>query len=124
MCQTYNIMARILLLIITFVLGFQHLSASTSHYSYTQLSLAEGLSQASVQAILLDSKGNLWIGTRNGLNLYAQQKMSNYFHSSEDRFSLPDNQIVHIAEDSIGNIWVATSQGLTMYNPERNSFDT
>ena len=124
MCQTYNIMARILLLIITFVLGFQHLSASTSHYSYTQLSLAEGLSQASVQAILLDSKGNLWIGTRNGLNLYAQQKMSNYFHSSEDRFSLPDNQIVHIAEDSIGNIWVATSQGLTMYNPDRNSFDT
>ena len=117
-------MIRILLLIITFFLGFQHLSGATSHYSYTQLSLAEGLSQASVQAILLDSKGNLWIGTRNGLNLYSQQKISNYFHSLKDRFSLPDNQIVHLAEDSIGNIWVATSRGLTMYNPERNSFDT
>ena len=117
-------MNRILLLIITFFLSFLNLSGSISHYSYTQLSLAEGLSQSSVQSILLDSKANLWIGTRNGLNLYSQQKMTNYFHSLEDEFSLPDNQICHLAEDSLGNIWVATSQGLSMYNPERNSFNT
>jgi ligand-binding sensor domain-containing protein/AraC-like DNA-binding protein len=117
-------MIRILLIIITFFLSFQHLSGSTSHYSYTQLSLAEGLSQASVQAILLDSKGNLWIGTKNGLNLYARQKMTNFFHTLEDRHSIPNNQIIHLAEDSLGNIWIATSQGLALYNKERNVFDT
>ena len=85
--------------------------------------LKEGLSQASVQAILLDSKGNLWIGTRNGLNLYAQQKMTNYFHSLEDQHSIPDNQIIHLTEDSLGNIWIATPKGLASYNRESNSFD-
>lgn len=124
MHQSYYKMNRILLLIITFFFSILNISGNTLHYSYTQLSLSEGLSQASVQAILLDSKANLWIGTRNGLNLYTQQKMTNYFHSLEDHSSLPDNQITHLAEDSLGNIWVATSQGLTMYNPEHNSFNT
>ena len=100
-----------------------NLHGKNTHYSYTQLSLKEGLSQASVQAILLDSKGNLWIGTRNGLNLYAQQKMTNYFHSLEDQHSIPDNQIIHLTEDSLGNIWIATPKGLASYNRESNSFD-
>ena len=108
-------MPRILILVITCLLAFLNLSGNNVPYSYTQLSLDKGLSQASVQAILLDSRGNLWIGTRNGLNLYAQQKMKNYFHSLEDRYSIPDNQIIHLAEDSLGNIWIGTPKGLTLY---------
>ena len=116
-------MPRILILVITCLLAFLNLSGNNVPYSYTQLSLDKGLSQASVQAILLDSRGNLWIGTRNGLNLYAQQKMKNYFHSLEDRYSIPDNQIIHLAEDSLGNIWIGTPKGLTLYNKEMDAFD-
>ena len=116
-------MYRILILIILSVLTFLNLSGNNVPYSYTQLSLDKGLSQASVQAILMDSRGNLWIGTRNGLNLYAQQKMNNYFHIPEDRNSIPDNQIIHLAEDAMGNIWVSTPQGLALYNKEKNAFD-
>ena len=90
-------MPRLLSLIIISIWAFLNLSGNNVHYSYTQLSLDKGLSQASVQAILLDSKGNLWIGTRNGLNLYAQQKMTNYYHSLKNVHSIPDNQITHLA---------------------------
>ena len=116
-------MPRILILVITSLMVFLNLSGNNIPYSYTQLSLNKGLSQASVQAILLDRGGNLWIGTRNGLNLYTQQKMTNYFHYLENRNSIPDNQIVHLAEDSLGNIWVATPQGLAQYNKEKDAFD-
>ena len=121
--QTNDIMYRILILIIASFWTFLNLSGNNVPYSYTSLSLENGLSQASVQAILLDSRGNLWIGTRNGLNLYAQQKMTNYFHSLEDRHSIPDNQIIHLAEDSLRNIWISTPQGLTSYNKEKDAFD-
>lgn len=33
------------------------------HYSFTQLSIEQGLSQSTAQSILLDHKGTLWIGT-------------------------------------------------------------
>jgi len=115
---------RNILSLIISVLVSLNVFGNNTHYSYTQLSLEEGLSQASVQSILLDSQGSLWIGTRNGLNLYARQKMTNYFHSQEDTHSIPDNQITHLTEDSLGNIWVATPQGLALYNKERNAFDT
>lgn len=120
--QTYDIMYRILILTITLLGAFLNIFGKSVPYSYTQLSLNKGLSQASVQAILLDSRGDLWIGTRNGLNLYAQQKMTNYHHSVEDRHSIPDNQIIHLAEDSLGNIWVSTPQGLSLYNKEKDAF--
>ena len=117
-------MPRILLLFITSFLFFLNLSGNNVQYSYTQLSLDKGLSQASVQSILLDSRGNLWIGTRNGLNLYAQQKMTNYFHSLKNIHSIPNNQIIHLAEDSLGNIWVATPKGLALYDKENDHFKT
>ena len=117
-------MHRFILLLITYLITLFSAWGSNVHYSFTQLSLEEGLSQASVQSILLDSRGNLWIGTKNGLNLYAQQKMTNYFHTLEDRYSIPNNHILHLAEDSLGNIWISTPQGLASYNRERNAFDT
>ena len=117
-------MYRFIILSITFLIALSSAWGSPVHYSYTQLSLEEGLSQASVQSILLDSRGDLWIGTKNGLNLYAQQKMTNYFHSLEDRYSIPHNQILHLSEDSLGNIWISTPNGLASYNHKRNAFDT
>ena len=62
-------MHRFILLLITYIIIFSSAWGSNVHYSYTQLSLEEGLSQASVQSILLDSRGDLWIGNKNGLNL-------------------------------------------------------
>lgn len=48
-------------------------SEHSVNYSFTQLSIEQGLSQATVQSILLDHKGTLWIGTQNGLNSYTQE---------------------------------------------------
>lgn len=118
-------MKRFILLLIISILIIPHtLSGKHIHYSYTSISIGEGLSQANVESILLDSKGILWIGTRNGLNIYAQQQITHFFHEPENKYSLPDSHILHLAEDSLGNIWVATTQGLAQYDRTRKQFDT
>ena len=114
-------------LIIILFLFFGKTVSATNHntgYSFTQLSIQQGLSQPTVQSILLDERGTLWIGTKNGLNIYTQEGLKTYLHHSENPYSLPGNYINHIAEDSIGNIWVATQKGLSMYNYEQNNFTT
>ena len=117
-------MHRILYTLIVCILAIPNLMGKDTHYSYTQLSINEGLSQANVTSILLDQKGDLWIGTKNGLNQYAQQEMKNFFHKIMDKNSLPDNLILHLEEDSLENLWVATANGLAIYNREQNDFRT
>lgn len=115
-------MSRFLFLFTSCFLMALNLFGRNSHYSYTQLSIGEGLSQASVESILLDHKGNLWIGTKNGLNHYSQQTIKNFFHSPKDRHSLPDDRIIHLEEDSLGNIWIGTPKGLALYDKEKQNF--
>lgn len=117
-------MHRFRLTFITYLFSILSLCGKNSHYSYTQLSISQGLSQANIESILLDQRGDLWIGTKNGLNRYSQQQMENFFHQMEDRKSLPDNHILHLEEDSLGNIWVATANGLAIYNRELKNFNT
>lgn len=124
MYQIHHVMYRFLSILIAFSFSFLNLHGKNSHYSYTQLSVGEGLSQANVKTILLDQKGDLWIGTKDGLNRYSQQKMENFFHQAGNIHSLPDNRILHLEEDSLKQIWIATYNGLAIYNQERKHFST
>lgn len=100
----------------------QTLNARQLHYSFHQISIEEGLSQSSVQAILIDSKGTLWIGTKNGLNKYVQQELKTFLHQPDNPTSIPHNQIHHIEEDSIGTIWLSTANGIATYNYQGDEF--
>ena len=117
-------MSRFWFIIVIFVFSFSTLLGKNSHYAYTSLSISEGLSQANVESILLDQRGDLWVGTKNGLNLYSQQRMENFFHQMEDKYSLPNSRILQLEEDSLGNIWVGTTNGLAKYNREQKTFTT
>lgn len=100
------------------------LCGSNINYSYTQLSIKQGLSQSTINSLLLDHTGNLWIATQNGLNNYSQQGLKTYLHNQDDPNSLPDNYIYHIAEDAERKIWISTKKGLTLYNKDINQFTT
>lgn len=114
------------LIIILFLLAGVKLLSSEHcvNYSFTQLSIEQGLSQSTAQSILLDHKGTLWIGTKSGLNSYTQEGIKTYLHHSGDPHSLPSNYINHLTEDSLGNFWIATSKGLALYDDEQDQFNT
>jgi two-component sensor histidine kinase/ligand-binding sensor domain-containing protein len=87
------------------------------HYS-TQ----EGLSQSNVNCIYQDSRGFIWIGTRNGLNRFDGYKFVIYNRDPKDTFSLSDDFVTDVAEDKSGNLWIATKGGLNKYDRSENRF--
>ncbi|MBQ3422672.1 MAG: hypothetical protein IJH34_13665, partial [Romboutsia sp.] len=80
--------------------------------TFETLSIDDGLSNEYVTSIFQDSKGYMWIGTRDGLNRYDGQRITVYNSSIDSDNSLSSTYINDIEEDSYGNIWIATDSGL------------
>ena len=96
---------------------------NNASYYFKQIAIEQGLSQSSINSILCDHKGILWIGTKSGLNCYDQHELKSFFNEKDNKYSLPGNHIQFVAEDSLNNLWVSTNKGLVKYNPDYNHFD-
>lgn len=73
----------------------------------------EGLSQLSVRAICQDSKGYIWIATRNGLNRYDGEEYTIYQENPGDSLSLTDNEVHSLADEQGRALWIATGRGIS-----------
>ena len=68
--------------------------------------------------MLQDSRGLIWIGTREGLNILNLENDSlNYLTEKQ---GLCNNNVCGIAEDKNHNIWVTTSSGVSRIVIQRN----
>ena len=64
-----------------------------------------------VSALFRDSKGRIYIGTRNdGLFIIDNGKKTRYVHDN-DAYSLSSDEIYDFDEDEKGNLWIATYGG-------------
>ncbi|TCI02843.1 EAL domain-containing protein [Corallincola luteus] len=82
---------------------------------FSQLTITDGLSQSSVNAVLIDRNGFLWIGTHWGLNRYDGYKVSplNRQHNILNKAS-----IYALFEDDAGLIWISTGwEGIYSIDP-------
>ncbi len=74
-----------------------------------------------ITSSLVDSQGNLWIGTFvSGLNRYVYETESfvHYPYNPEDSLTIGKGTIQALHEDGEGNIWIGTSKsGLYRLNP-------
>ncbi len=80
------------------------------------------MSQSTVNTIIQDKKGFIWLGTQDGLNQYNGYTFNIFKHDSKDSTSITDNFIRCLMEDKVGNIWIATDAGLNLYDRKKNSF--
>jgi signal transduction histidine kinase/ligand-binding sensor domain-containing protein/DNA-binding response OmpR family regulator len=79
---------------------------------FEHLGKREGLSQINVECIIQDSRGFIWVGTRDGLSKYDGYGFSYYKHDPQDPESISSSMVSDILEDKEGNIWIATIIGL------------
>ena len=79
---------------------------------FEHIGTAQGLSQVNVATIIQDSRGFMWIGTRDGLNRYDGYTFTTYRHDEQNTGSLSSSMVSDMAEDKDGNIWIATIIGL------------
>ena len=96
-------------------------SGEELQYNFKHYDISQGLSQNSVMALHQDSKGFIWIGTKNGLNRFDGTCFRNFLRG-EKSGDLQNSMIYSISEDSSGKIWVATDAGIEIYNPFTEKF--
>jgi signal transduction histidine kinase/ligand-binding sensor domain-containing protein len=95
------------------------LMAQQHPLQYTRLTAENGLSNNSVQCILQDNSGIVWIGTSAGLNRYDGSSFISYSVLSSP--ALSNNAVTALLQDENGFIWIGTENGLNVLQPAANS---
>jgi signal transduction histidine kinase/ligand-binding sensor domain-containing protein/DNA-binding response OmpR family regulator len=87
--------------------------AQTDNIRVDYYTVDQGLSQNQVFCIYQDSKGLLWIGTQDGLNIYDGYNFKIVRHQPGNLNSLPDYAVNAICETDTGIFWIGTREGMS-----------
>lgn len=82
------------------------------------------ISTNSINDMVFDNQGALWLATYWGLNKYTpeQNRFEPYFHSPDDPYSLSSNSLISI-DQSPGGLWVGTqSHGINYFDKTTQTF--
>lgn len=111
-----------IIIIIGVLLGTGTARAQGPKLRFTHLSGEQGLSNSTVEAIYQDSRGFIWIGTRDGLNRYDGHEMVVYRNDAGESGSISDGYIRCIYEDRDHELWVGTVNGLNRLDRGKDRF--
>lgn len=95
---------------------------SQQRLSFQHINIEQGLSNSAVESIFKDSQGQMWFGTRNGLNRYDGNKITVFRNDVHNIGSISENLIRDIYEDSQKMLWIATNSGLNLFNRKTETF--
>lgn len=86
---------------------------------YTHYGTIEGLVNNSVQSILEDKSGKLWVATEYGMSRFTPDTYSfeNYYFSSHPLSNVYSENCAYIRED--GDLIFGTNYGLTIIDPQK-----
>jgi len=97
-------------------------SAQNPRLSFQHITIEDGLSNSTVQSFCKDSRGFIWIGTRDGLNRYDGNRITVFRNEIQNSASISENVINDIYEDKQQNLWIATAEGLDLFIPATETF--
>ncbi|MGQ1891078.1 hybrid sensor histidine kinase/response regulator transcription factor [Thermophagus sp. OGC60D27] len=89
--------------------------------NFSYLGISQGLSQNSVTSLAQDSLGRIWIGTRDGLNLYDGSTISTLRPQKGDSTTLLSHSIKKIISEE-NRIWVVSKNGISKLNLKNLKF--
>jgi PAS domain S-box-containing protein len=89
---------------------------------FAHFSVEQGLSQSTVQAIVQDRVGFLWLGTEEGLNRYDGYSFTIFRHDPKIIHSLPNDRINALHEDRRQRLWIGTEVGLCWFDRPTEKF--
>ena len=78
---------------------------------FEHLTSRDGLSQSTVNGILQDSQGYLWLATESGLDRYDGNSVRVYHVQRGNPHALASDYVWTIAEDAHADLWLATVGG-------------
>ncbi|MCA0446988.1 MAG: GHKL domain-containing protein [Bacteroidetes bacterium] len=91
------------------------ISGQTTQY-LSSVSDSASISSNFVLGMEKDKKGNVWIGSRDGLNIFnLKSGKFRHFHEID---GLSNNIVYSILQDSSNRVWVSTNNGITVITPK------
>lgn len=112
--------------VLTFCLSlfvFTGLYGQMRSIRFDNYTIEEGLSQSSVNCLLQDKQGFIWMGTQEGLNKFDGYSFKVYKHDPENENSLSNSFIKTVIQDQDGTLWIGTeSGGVNAFNPRTRKF--
>lgn len=87
-------------------------------YPFREYTSDDGLPQTQSLHMMQDSRGYLWVPTRNGLARFNGYTFTSYLRKD----GLPSNMVNKVAESKNGTIWALTINGVARFNGK--SFDS
>lgn len=110
----------LLLLIFTLCAAYPQ---EMANFHFRKIQVNEGLSENTVFSILQDSKGFMWLGTKDGLNRYDGSGFRIFRHNTKEPKSLGNNFIRSIAEGSNNIFYIGTDEGVYVMNSINETFE-
>ncbi len=94
---------------------FFFFTAKSQQISFDYLGVNDGLSQNSVTCLTQDSLGRIWIGTRDGLNVYDGTQIKTFRPIRGDSTSLLGHFVNSVFSDA-NDLWITSKSGLSRLN--------
>jgi ligand-binding sensor domain-containing protein/signal transduction histidine kinase/DNA-binding response OmpR family regulator len=93
-------------------------------FNFRHYQVENGLSSNTVNSIIQDSKGFIWIGTEDGLNRFDGYEFKIFRNNSREPGSIISNHIYSLYEDSDDLLWIGTEKGISLYDTNSEKIST
>ncbi len=121
---TQSILQAMLKRVLTYtVFTIFYLNLHSQTPRFDPINITNGLTDNAVYSLEVDLTGNIWFGTRNGLNRFNGFNMQEYKPTPHNNYSIHGNTITALATDPDGALWALTTSGaLCNFDPKRERF--
>jgi diguanylate cyclase (GGDEF)-like protein/PAS domain S-box-containing protein len=112
--------ARLVLLLAAGLSAEAGADALRRDFHFQTIGSDQGLAQNSVNAILQDHAGFLWVGTQAGLQRYDGYAFRTFEQSADDS-AAEEGPVSALAEDADGTIWIGSGGSIARLDATRNT---
>src|SRR4030095_6640106 len=80
-------------------------AALTRDYYFERIGSDRGLGENSINAMVQDAQGFVWVATQGGLHRYDGQRYVQLRHDPRDPAGLPDSYVTPLAPEGEQTLW-------------------
>src|SRR3954468_18094605 len=83
---------------------------------FHHITVDQGLPSNTVNAVITDSRGFIWIASENGVGRYDGYSFTNFRAKEKDTLTISSNITYVVLEDRQERLWVGSERGVDLYN--------
>ncbi|MBT1701701.1 ligand-binding sensor domain-containing protein [Chryseosolibacter indicus] len=90
---------------------------------FHHINVDDGLPSNTVNSVITDSRGFIWIASENGVSRFDGYSFTNFRAKESDSLTISSNITYVVFEDRQERLWLGSQNGLDLYNRNLDRFD-